>query len=59
MEKPNKVYLSVKEILGSKEYDPLTKFFMLLRMDSIIRAENNETKQRIWNKVESKMRDER
>jgi len=52
----NQVSLKMKEFLESDIYSPLSKFFILMYLEAVFHAENEETRNRIWNEINEYLR---
>jgi hypothetical protein len=48
--------MTLNEFLRSNEYGPLTKFFVLYRMQAIQEAQNPIQKERTWNKLKERLK---
>ncbi len=55
MSNKNQVSLPLRTFLGSKKYSPLEKFLILLKLNSIFRANDKEAKERIWFRIKTEM----
>lgn len=45
----------LQAFLNSKEYGPLAKFFILLRMGTILESRDCATQKRVWTELKEKL----
>jgi hypothetical protein len=55
MDNKRDVSPELRTFLNSKEFGPLAKFFILLRMGTILESRDSATQKRVWTELKEKL----